>query len=214
MDFSGRGKVAVRLSDKTSLTRWKIVYRNRYRFPPGTQGFLYYRRSSDTSPTAGSIRFRITESHDPTTFRSGTDLLSPTGLPWQMPLLVIAQAPARPSNAPSAYELLQRLLLADQLISWDDLEKCAKINNPTDDTPVRVWVTSRIVQSLDDTFSIRFDHNLPSICLVADGITQSICLYMNWYKCLPNYSSKLIALMYHEKVHLMGNALRFSNLSL
>jgi len=189
MDFSGRAAVTARFVDTTTSTSpWKIIYCNRHRFPPGTQGFLYYHHSSSISPTAGSVRFRITESQDPATFRSGTDLLLPTELPWQIPLLAIAQPRRR--KAPSMYEPVRRSLLADQLISHDALEKCAKIHNAIDDTQVRV--TGRIVQSLDDTFSIRFDRGYPTICLVADGIKQSIRLSTYWHKNLPNYSGSAI----------------------
>ncbi|KAF8886206.1 hypothetical protein BD779DRAFT_637205 [Infundibulicybe gibba] len=38
-------------------------------FPPGTHGFLYYHSPPNLAPTAGEIRFRITHTNDPSSFR-------------------------------------------------------------------------------------------------------------------------------------------------
>lgn len=58
----------------------------RVRFPPATWGFLYH-YTLDTLPKFMShLRFRVTPTNDPSTFKRGHDLLLPSGLPWQYPL--------------------------------------------------------------------------------------------------------------------------------
>lgn len=120
-------------------------------FPSGTQGFIYYHRPPDKLPTAGSVRFRITESEDPASCMSGKDLLLPTGLTWRLPIMMIARAGYKPS---AGYELLRQCLLTDKLITPDELEECAATAQG------RLTSTSQIVQSLDDSFYLRFTHRL------------------------------------------------------
>lgn len=55
-------------------------------FPPGTAGFLYYKKPPPGAPPgAGEIRFRVTQNPDPASFASGKDLLH-HGVPWADPL--------------------------------------------------------------------------------------------------------------------------------
>ncbi len=53
-------------------------------------GFLYYHRPTRAPPLAGELRFRVTASDDPTDFPSGLDLMTDRGVPWTIPLSVIA----------------------------------------------------------------------------------------------------------------------------
>ncbi|KAG6875518.1 hypothetical protein C0993_008848, partial [Termitomyces sp. T159_Od127] len=53
-----------------------------------TRGFLYYHRHPFLPLTTGEIRFRVTESSDPTCFQNGTDLTRSDGaLPWSLPVI-------------------------------------------------------------------------------------------------------------------------------
>lgn len=84
------------------------------RFPPKTQGFLYYHRYPHLPHTTGEIRFRVTESSDPTCFNSGTDLMRLDGaLPWSIPLLQL-----RTMHVP-----LKKLLIQDHNIPVAILER-------------------------------------------------------------------------------------------
>ncbi|RDX43195.1 hypothetical protein OH76DRAFT_1488084 [Lentinus brumalis] len=54
-------------------------------------GFLYYHHAARAPPLAGELRFRVTPSCDPTSFPSGIDLVTDRGVPWSVPLPVIAK---------------------------------------------------------------------------------------------------------------------------
>ncbi|KAG5724705.1 hypothetical protein E4T56_gene3648 [Termitomyces sp. T112] len=67
----------------------------RQRFPEGTQGFLYCYHDPRLPSRTGEIRFRVTETSDPASFKNGFDLLRLDGeLPWSIPLLQ-SQSPFR-----------------------------------------------------------------------------------------------------------------------
>ncbi|KAI1781645.1 hypothetical protein LXA43DRAFT_908147 [Ganoderma leucocontextum] len=55
-------------------------------FPPGTHGFLYYHVPPNSPPLAGELRFRLTSSRNPSSFGTGSDLLTEQGMPWSYPL--------------------------------------------------------------------------------------------------------------------------------
>ncbi|KAG6901138.1 hypothetical protein C0995_016580 [Termitomyces sp. Mi166 len=60
-----------------------------FRFPEGTQGFLYCYHDLRLPSTTGEIRFRVTPTSDPASFKNGFDLLRPDGvLPWSVPVLL------------------------------------------------------------------------------------------------------------------------------
>jgi hypothetical protein len=54
------------------------------RFPEGSHGFLYYHIPPGLPPIAGEIRFRVTPTSNPASFRQGVDLLTPHGIPWRI----------------------------------------------------------------------------------------------------------------------------------
>ncbi|KAJ7327601.1 hypothetical protein DFH08DRAFT_664468, partial [Mycena albidolilacea] len=55
-------------------------------FPPACTGFLHYYRDQGTAPLEGSVRFRVISWNAPSSFQHDYDLLSPSGLPWQVTL--------------------------------------------------------------------------------------------------------------------------------
>lgn len=69
-------------------------------------GFLYYYHPPNLPPGCGEIRFRITEHPDPGLFQQGSDLLSPYGGPWRMPLPHI-----------SHYPPIKQVLMDDDLVA-------------------------------------------------------------------------------------------------
>jgi hypothetical protein len=98
---------------RTQLTYY--VDPNNKRFPDHARGFLYYHQPSNLLPIAASIRFRCTPSNDPATFELGEDLLSPDGLPWQVPIPTILYV--------KSYQMREYLLRAgivteDQVLQW------------------------------------------------------------------------------------------------
>ena len=88
-------------------------YMNRVPFPPGTHGFLYFRRSPHQHAAAGEIRFRICRLEDARlpvaeAFALGSDLISFNGItPWRIPIL----------NVFKHYPAIRDQLVAEGLVS-------------------------------------------------------------------------------------------------
>ncbi|KAF7377757.1 hypothetical protein MSAN_00198700 [Mycena sanguinolenta] len=77
------------------------------------RGFLYYHLPIPSRPLSGGLRFRCTPSL--TAFPSGMDLLSPSGLPWAIPLANLVRRGSLP---------VTQSLLRDNLVSFPDLLAC------------------------------------------------------------------------------------------
>ncbi|KAG6896035.1 hypothetical protein C0992_010758 [Termitomyces sp. T32_za158] len=82
-----RGRLTAEFEDGRRIIGC-VLYSVDRRFPSKTQGFLYYHRDPHLPPTTDEIRFRVTESSDPTYFHDGTDLMRADGaLPWSISLI-------------------------------------------------------------------------------------------------------------------------------
>ncbi|KZP27439.1 hypothetical protein FIBSPDRAFT_818645, partial [Athelia psychrophila] len=55
-------------------------------FPKNSSGFLYLSSTTDKPQSAWEIRFRVTGSNAPRSFKSGADLLRPNHKPWHIPV--------------------------------------------------------------------------------------------------------------------------------
>lgn len=87
--------------------------------PHETKGWLYYYRPPSRPPTAGEVRFRLLPPTGKFNFASGTDLSLRSGrLPYAIRLMDIATR--------INYRMLANVLLRDQLVSQDLLERCKK----------------------------------------------------------------------------------------
>lgn len=87
--------------------------------PHETKGWLYYYRPPSRPPTAGEVRFRLLPPTGKFNFASGTDLSLRSGrLPYAIRLMDIATK--------INYRMLANVLLRDQLVSQDLLERCKK----------------------------------------------------------------------------------------
>lgn len=82
-------------------------------FPLGTHGFFYYVRPKPEQPISGEVRFRITPDADPAGFTRGHDLLRPNGMPWALPIVVIAKN----------YAPLAECLIRDGTVERDQLRR-------------------------------------------------------------------------------------------
>ncbi|KAI0684778.1 hypothetical protein C8T65DRAFT_777947, partial [Cerioporus squamosus] len=60
------------------------------RLPTNLSGFFYYHQPPRAPLLVGELRFRLTATHDPASFPSGVDLTTRRGVPWYIPLPVIA----------------------------------------------------------------------------------------------------------------------------
>ncbi|KAJ6632486.1 hypothetical protein B0H10DRAFT_1977531 [Mycena sp. CBHHK59/15] len=115
-------------------------------FPAATRGFLYFHRPSDAPALAAGIR--LTPNGRPSSFRDGTDLQGPEGLPWQISLFKIAHAVGR-------VEELRTQLLAEGLIHETDLTEAR------DATPTRKRLDPRLtLYSLSQPFPVAFERTL------------------------------------------------------
>ncbi|KAJ7082630.1 hypothetical protein B0H15DRAFT_952346 [Mycena belliarum] len=88
-------------------------------FPHTTQGFMYYHPGPRATPLGGSIRFRITPDRTPHSFRDGSDLLLPCGLPWR---ILLPQILCRQGYARFGPQLVQ-----DGLVTDDQVSQCWKL---------------------------------------------------------------------------------------
>ncbi|TFK39067.1 hypothetical protein BDQ12DRAFT_89890 [Crucibulum laeve] len=88
-------------------------------FPRDAGGFFYYHRPPGLPEIAGEIRFRTTGGRDMFSFEKGKDLLRPPGIPWRIPLLLMAGA--------DAYTPFRTRLLEDGLVSEKTMEICKQI---------------------------------------------------------------------------------------
>jgi hypothetical protein len=100
------GFVGPKLCFKLTSTRTSVRYRAARKngvfavspFPPGTRGFLYFRRSPHEHAATGEIRFRILRGEDAPlpvseAFALGSDLISPDGItPWRIHVLNVFQS--------------------------------------------------------------------------------------------------------------------------
>ncbi|TFK45354.1 hypothetical protein OE88DRAFT_1669401 [Heliocybe sulcata] len=113
VDLTGRGDRTLRFPLAPELPRFRMRYfesdGRRIPFPPDSHGFLYWHIESDAQPAEGQVRFRITKSSDPATFRSGRDLQLPDGRIWHIPFFRIAHA--------SEYSGLRAHLLSEKLVT-------------------------------------------------------------------------------------------------
>ena len=123
------------------------------RFPPNAAGFLYYHHPPFCPPLMGEVRLRVTSSSDPASFAAGSDLLTPLGLPWKIPLLYMALG--------KRYATLRTLLLHDDLVTPQHLETAAAVAETLRGTGRRRQnyvgtCRTSIIGSLRQAFIVRF----------------------------------------------------------
>jgi hypothetical protein len=114
-------------------------------YPPDTKAFLYYSTPPEGLRIAGSIRLRVTPSEDPTSFDSGSDLMTPNGQPWSRPLCVL----------PKMYRSLYKKLREERLVS-DDLDAVLPTITVTLSRRVFRFGYYRLLYTLNDTFIVDF----------------------------------------------------------
>ncbi len=87
----------------------------------GQRGWLYYHQPPSGPPLAGEVRFRITASEGPASFASGVDAVTRSGIPWCIPLPVIA--------LDQSYAVLRHLLTdEDRMVSRDVMREASKLS--------------------------------------------------------------------------------------
>ncbi|TFK38661.1 hypothetical protein BDQ12DRAFT_723009 [Crucibulum laeve] len=119
------GLTSISLKDSKLQSSWIIDYstsnkgRTHVNFPEHAKGFFYYAEPKEGPLYEGEVRFRCCESSDPSAFASGSDLLLPSGTPWNIPLVRIAEEHER-------YQLLPEFLIKDGAITYHTIRSCPR----------------------------------------------------------------------------------------
>jgi hypothetical protein len=103
--------------------------------------YLYYFTPPEKPRIAAELRLRVTSSHQPASFESGSDLLKPNGQPWSRPLCVLS----------NYYIPLYEKLREDRLVP-DDLD--AILSTSTSAFPS--YNRTQLLYTLNDTFIVDF----------------------------------------------------------
>ncbi|KDQ57787.1 hypothetical protein JAAARDRAFT_156790 [Jaapia argillacea MUCL 33604] len=126
--------------------RWRFHYSHGYtpilEFPENSRGFLYFNREQGAPTLAASIRFRVTNDEDPSSFPTGHDLLFPNRTTWQilMPTVVSTRC----------YRMLADVLVRDHFIDSRLLDRFKYA--------LRMKRNSIILYSLHQEFLLDFSH--------------------------------------------------------
>ncbi|KAM5537477.1 hypothetical protein V8D89_008804 [Ganoderma adspersum] len=141
-------------------------------FPPDIRGFLYY-RAPWGPPLAGELRFRVTPTPDPASFATGSDLVAPNGVPWNIPLY----------NIPfmTCHHGLQAQLLRDGLVpqrAFDVLASAAGIR-------CHRAMNTHIVTAFGQDFRLQFSESKSCSLLFAGADSVG--------RCTPRYAMGLFS---------------------
>lgn len=127
-------------------------------FPDNARGFFYFNPMSHLSPQAGELRLRCTSSQDPSSFATGFDLMDhTTGLPWSIPLLIMAKASDK-------YFGIMSRLIEDGLVTNSLFEDCRALTKNAS-----ISGRSTLVHSLDQLFPVSFNKGIIGIWAVGNG---------------------------------------------
>ena len=144
--FTG-GKVDIDLPNCTSRPQWANSTST-----DKLGGFLYYHQYPNAPPLSSEIRFRLTTSHDPRSFPSGSDYMSlrSESVPWSFSLATIA--------ASSSYAAFVHLLTSvDNLVPHGVMD-CALSQNTLRFTFVSKTRATQSLYAFGQPFDLSLDH--------------------------------------------------------
>ncbi|KAJ6572800.1 hypothetical protein DFH09DRAFT_1362349 [Mycena vulgaris] len=151
VDISGIGNAAVQFPASQSPRGRGLSYMYKkgrmIPFPDDTRGFMYYFSVPHAGPLEGSLRFRVTSNHQPSSFHSGHDLLAPSGFPWQISL---AQAACLSTCA-----YIGEQLVHENMVAREQLSRCQSVFQ----AQARFFPQYTLFR-LDSTFLINFSSSL------------------------------------------------------
>ncbi|KDQ60099.1 hypothetical protein JAAARDRAFT_595724 [Jaapia argillacea MUCL 33604] len=140
-------------------------------FPSNLQGFFYYDHDELAPQLLSTIKFRITDSDDPSGFTVGRDLCFSNGVPWHMYIATIA--------AHRSYTLFKDLLIKDGFVSSDVFSDFLTTHHHR---VLPQFAPSEIVlHSLYQEFPIKFSPDLCIRIMVPDGMFQQLLLFGVWW---------------------------------
>lgn len=136
-----------------------------------TSGFFYFHREPNAPLLAAEIRFRLTDSSDPASFASGSDLLS-NGLPWLLPIFSLLKH----DLVPLADILVRDGLLSDEFIRQGKDVKTGKSGNPF--KMQKAQFRSPPIYSFGQPFFVDLRFRSPTYRFVSEGsINAQIMTY-------------------------------------
>lgn len=169
-------------------------------FPPGTWGFFYL-ATSHAFPEASELRFRIT-GPSPELFPYGRDLLTPAGLVWHIPLLMMVKSPAN-------FAQLLHLAAEDSLISSSTKATCEELLK--DNLAIRV--SHPLLHSYFQPFVYDFGTNTPKIFWLLTEHSLKWTLIRNWLAKHRNHHVELpIAGMSMTPIFLIQTVTKYSHI--
>ncbi|TFK46190.1 hypothetical protein OE88DRAFT_1041720 [Heliocybe sulcata] len=150
IDLTGRVTKDVRFPVAPEQPSVKIRYFNlgpkTKRFPPDSQGFLYWHLDPDAPLLSGQVRFRVTTSSDPATFPNGRDLQLPDGATWNISLFDIARR--------SQYSGIRVCLVSEKLVTAKVLYTALSIFAPYGARTIHPATGSLLIWKFGQTFLV------------------------------------------------------------
>ena len=128
----------------------------RLSFPKVTKAFLYYSTSQGKPRIAGELRLRVTSSHYPSSFESGSDLLRPNGQLWSHSLYSLSKF------YPPLYEKLR-----EEGFVLDDLDR---VLSTLPSKPPIFGQSRQHLYTLNDTFIIDFTSHESFFVITEKGV--------------------------------------------
>ncbi|RDX43191.1 hypothetical protein OH76DRAFT_1361551 [Lentinus brumalis] len=141
--------------------------------PVSIGGFLYYHLPTRAPPLAGELRFRVTASDDPTDFPSGLDLMTDRGVPWTIPLSVIAKF--------EKHEPLRHLLTAvDKAVPQQVMDLAAAQEHRQHYNGGHL-MGNRYLHAFGQPFDLALDHTYHAFAFVSrNRIAHTQFHYVGW----------------------------------
>ncbi|KIY43650.1 hypothetical protein FISHEDRAFT_78494 [Fistulina hepatica ATCC 64428] len=161
----------------------RLMRARKWPYPSDTKGFFYYHQPHDPSHAIRSqIRFRLASCPDD--FWLGKDLQFPTGLPWRIPLLMIACPRMHPQLQGFYDQLLQESLVSSEITT-----RCQTITNSTRG---KMDIGDNIIYSFREPISLELDAASPlAVWVVGPDIAYRVVVPNPFWDPRPAYNHKL-----------------------
>ncbi|KZT21908.1 hypothetical protein NEOLEDRAFT_1072704 [Neolentinus lepideus HHB14362 ss-1] len=151
-----------------------FLNKERVEFPSDAQGFLYWHRERDAPALASQVRFRITDSSDPATFRDGRDLHLLNGRVWHMNLFEIARNSIRAG--------IRTQLLVEKLVTRELLDVALAVSVRESGKIQRPSADSLLVWKFGQTFQADLGSRSLAIWVLGRSGGKRLHLYTSLYR--------------------------------
>ncbi|TFK46202.1 hypothetical protein OE88DRAFT_1739659 [Heliocybe sulcata] len=173
IDLTGRVTKNVRFPVAPEQPSVEVRYFNlghrKIRFPPDSQGFLYWHLDPDAPLLSGQVRFRITTSSDPATFPEGRDLQLPDGGTWNISLFDIARR--------STYSGLRAHLICEKLVTAKVLYTALNLSGLEGARTIRPATGSLIIWKFGQKFLVDLQSRAVVTWIIGSLAGARLCLH-------------------------------------